>query len=159
MSVEDSPNYINMKDSATVAKYGNAHLSVPKSSEVMVMQHNWTFEYYLFICFQMLKRTFIHVNGEDILKRKEMFKAETIQIGISSKFQYVCQVLFNPLLPVGRYINMDSSPLGLLISWTYSICFGQFFFSFCWIFMNQLQLSSIIANNIQLRKCPVKIFR
>ena len=53
----------------------------------------------------MLKRTFIHVNGEDILKRKEMFKAETIQIGISSKFQYVCQVLFNPLLPVGRYMS------------------------------------------------------
>ena len=104
MSVEDSPNYINIKDSATVAKYGNAHLSVPKSSEVMVMPHNRTFEYYLFICFQMLKRTFIHVNGEDILKRKEMFKAETIQIGISSKFQYVCQVLFNPLLPVGRSI-------------------------------------------------------
>ena len=75
----------------------------------------------------MLKRTFIHVNGEDILKRKEMFKAETIQIGISSKFQYVCQVLFNPLLPVGRYINMDPSLTELVISQTKFIRFGMFF--------------------------------
>ena len=27
------------------------------------------------------------------------------------------------------YINMDPYPSGLLISWTYSICFGQFFFA------------------------------
>ena len=39
----------------------------------------------------------------------------------------VAQHSLNSLLPVGRYINMDPSLSGLLISWTQSICFGQFF--------------------------------
>ena len=41
----------------------------------------------------------------------------------------VIQTNINSLLPVGRYINMDPYPTGLLISWTYSIWSGQFFFA------------------------------
>ena len=50
----------------------------------------------------------------------------------------LCKI--GPLLPVGRFINIDPSPSGLLISWTLGPSPS--------VFMNQLQLSSIIANNI-----------
>ena len=58
-------------------------------------------------------------------------------------------VLFNSLLPVGRYINMDPSLTELVISQTQFIRFGQIFFG-C-ICNNLLHFPSIIADNIKLK--------
>ena len=68
------------------------------------------------------------------------------------------KVCLNYLLPVGRYINMDPYPHRV----AYILDLVHLFWTI--LFLLNLdepatQLYSIIANNIQLKKCPVKILR
>ena len=64
--------------------------------------------------------------------------------------------IFNSLLPVGRYINMDPCPSELVISQTQFMSLGNFWGG--WMCDNQLQLPGKIADNIKLKNRSHKKF-
>ena len=73
----DAPDYIEIKDSASVVKYGRTFLSKPSEKSTMKARYFDDIEQDIFL--------------ERRATRKDSVKTLT---GISTKFQYVCEVSF-----------------------------------------------------------------
>ena len=71
-----SPDYIEVKDSSSVAKFGNKYLSNPSSKN------------------GIQERVFTDIRPDTFLQRNEqaLSKVDTLA-GISRKYQYVCEVI------------------------------------------------------------------
>ena len=72
----NSPDYLEVKDSATLKEFGERHLSKPGSKSRLQSRH------------------FVDLLPEEILARKtEVVDGGGTLDGISSKFQYICKVI------------------------------------------------------------------
>ena len=70
----NSPDYLEVKDSATLKEFGKRHLSIPGTRS------------------KLNSREFIDLHPAEILARKEQMPESSTIAGISTKFEYVCKV-------------------------------------------------------------------
>ena len=76
-SNKDSPDFIEIKDSKSVVQFCKQHLSTPSSKA------------------DLQKREFTDIPPEVFLERKdETFEKVKTLAGISTKYQYICEVLY-----------------------------------------------------------------
>jgi hypothetical protein len=75
----NSPNYVEVKDSATLVEFENRSLSIPGPNA------------------HLMKRVFLDLSPAEILDRKNSMPEQTTIAGISTKFQYICKVEFRHL--------------------------------------------------------------
>ena len=80
-SSSEATDYIEIKDSRSVVEFCSAHLSSPRSAT------------------GIQERLFTNIEPQTFLNRKDEGKSKVKTIaGISTKYQYVCQVLSNLLI-------------------------------------------------------------
>ena len=70
----NSPNYLVVKESATLVEFGNKSLSIPGPNA------------------HLKKRVFLDLSPAEILDRKSSMPEQSTIAGISTKFQYICKV-------------------------------------------------------------------